>query len=172
MPAPELPPRPSAPRTRERGLQVVLPPRVVPGGRRERGGTDCVAPMGLSSRIHPLTRTSLRSARGQLAGRGGRLPGPGLTEACQSSTSTTISLAAAATIIWLATAAGAAASTAATAAGAADVSLPGSLEGSGPQVSVPLFIFPIGLVTMLTGINPSFAYQGLFSLCFQSRSHW
>jgi hypothetical protein len=83
----------------------------------------------------------------------------------QSSTSTTISPAAA-TIIWLATATGAAASTVATAAGAADVSLPRSLEGPGPQVSVPLFIFPIGLVTMLTGINPSFAYQGLFSLCF------
>jgi hypothetical protein len=142
---------------------------VVPEGRRERGGTDCVARMGLSSWIHPLTQTSLRSARGQLAGQGGRLPGLGLTEACQSSTSTTISPAAAATIIWLATAAGAAASTA---AGAADVSLPGSLEGSGPQVSVSLFIFPIVLVTMLTGINPSFAYQGLFSLCFQSRSHW
>jgi hypothetical protein len=38
MPALELPPRPSVPL-----------PRVVPGGRRERGGTDYVAPMGLLS---------------------------------------------------------------------------------------------------------------------------
>jgi hypothetical protein len=69
MPALELPPpRPSAPRTRARGLRVVFPPLVVPGGRRERGGTDCVAPTGLSSWICPLIRTSPRSATGQLAG--------------------------------------------------------------------------------------------------------
>jgi hypothetical protein len=29
-----------------------------------------------------------------------------------------------------------------------------------------------GLVTMVTGINPSFAYQGFFPLCIQSCSHW
>jgi hypothetical protein len=74
MPAPELPPWPSAPRTRARGLLAVLPPQVVPGGQRERGGTDCVAPTGLSSRIRPLIRTSPRSARGQLAG--SRRPAP------------------------------------------------------------------------------------------------
>jgi hypothetical protein len=68
------PPRPSAPRTRARGLRAVLPPRVVPGDRRERGGTDCIAPTGLSSRIYPLIRTSPRSARGQLAG--SRRPAP------------------------------------------------------------------------------------------------
>jgi hypothetical protein len=68
MPAPELPPRPSTPRTRARGLRAVLPPRVVPGGQRERGGTDYAAPMGLSSRIRLLIRTSPRSARRQLAG--------------------------------------------------------------------------------------------------------
>jgi hypothetical protein len=109
----------------------------------------------------PLDSDPPRSASGQIAGSRRRLPGPGLAEARQSSTSTTISLATAATIIWLATA-----------AGATDVSLPGSLEGPGPQVSVPLFIFPTGLVTMLTGINPSFSYQGLFSLYLQSRCHW
>jgi hypothetical protein len=68
MPAPELPPRPSAPRTRARGPRAVLPPRVVPGGRRERGGTDCAAPTGLSSWIRFLIRTSPRSATGQMAG--------------------------------------------------------------------------------------------------------
>jgi hypothetical protein len=68
MPAPEFPPRPSAPRTRARGLQEVLLPRVVLGGRRARGGTDCVVPTGLSSWIHLLIRTSPRSTRGQLAG--------------------------------------------------------------------------------------------------------
>jgi hypothetical protein len=62
------PPWPSAPQTRARGLQAVLPPRVVPGGWRERGGTDCVAPIGLSSWIRHLIRTSPKSARGQLAG--------------------------------------------------------------------------------------------------------
>jgi hypothetical protein len=92
------------------------------------------------------------------------LGGSVTAEARQSSTTTTISPAAA-TIIWLATAAGAVA----IAAGAADVSLLGSLEGLGPQVSVSLFILPI---TMLMGINPSFVYQGLFSLCLQSRSYW
>jgi hypothetical protein len=68
MPALELPPRPSAPRTRARGLRAVLLPRVVLGCRRERGGTDCVAPTGLLSWIRLLIRTSPRSARGQLAG--------------------------------------------------------------------------------------------------------
>jgi hypothetical protein len=76
MLAPELPPRPSAPRARARELRAVLPPRVVPGGRRERGGTDCIVPMGLSSRIRPLIRTFLRSARGQLAGSGRPTPRP------------------------------------------------------------------------------------------------
>jgi hypothetical protein len=76
MPAPELPPRLSAPRARARDLRAVLLPRVVPGGRRERGGTDCVVPTGLLSRIHPLIRPSLRSARGQLAGLGRPAPRP------------------------------------------------------------------------------------------------
>jgi hypothetical protein len=70
----ELPQRPSTPRARGRGPRALLPPRVIPGGRRERGGTDCVAPMGLSSGIHPLIRTSPRSARGQLVG--SRRPAP------------------------------------------------------------------------------------------------
>jgi hypothetical protein len=73
-PAPELPQRPSTPRARGRGPRAVLPPRVILGGRRERDGTDCVAPTGLSSGILPLIRTSPRSARGQLAG--SRKPAP------------------------------------------------------------------------------------------------
>jgi hypothetical protein len=92
----------------------------------------------------------------------------------QSSSTTTIRPAATAiaTIIRLAAATpgAAAASTAATAVGAANVPLPGSLEGPGPQVSVALFYFFTGLVIMSTGINPSFAHQGLFSLCVQSRA--
>jgi hypothetical protein len=119
-----------------------------------------------------LVRTSPKALEDSSRGRGGRLPGLGLAGARQSSTSTTISPATAATIIWFVAAARAAASTVATAAGAADVLLPRLLEGPGPQVSVPLSIFPIGLVTMLIGINPSFAYQGLFFLCLQSRSYW
>jgi hypothetical protein len=68
------PPRLSAPRGRAREPRAVLPPRVVPGGRRERGGTACVVPTGLSSRIRPLIRASLRSARGQLVGSGRPAP--------------------------------------------------------------------------------------------------
>jgi hypothetical protein len=67
MPAPELPRQLSAPLTRAREPRVVLPPRVVPGGQRERGGTDCVVPTDLSLQIRPLIRASLRSARRQLA---------------------------------------------------------------------------------------------------------
>jgi hypothetical protein len=54
MRAPELPPRPPTPRTRAKGLRAALPLRAPPGGRRERGDTDCAAPMGLLSRTHPL----------------------------------------------------------------------------------------------------------------------
>jgi hypothetical protein len=36
----------------------------------------------------------------------------------------------------------------------------------------PLLISPIGLATMLTGINRSLTYQDLFFLRLQSRSHW
>jgi hypothetical protein len=68
MPAPGLPPQLLAPRGRARELRAVLPPRVVLGGRKEKGGTACAAPTDLSSQIHPLIRASLRSARGQLAG--------------------------------------------------------------------------------------------------------
>jgi hypothetical protein len=57
-------------------------------------------------------------------------------------------------------------------AGTVNVPLSGSLEGPGPQVSVPLFYFFTGLVIISTGINPSSAYQGLLPLCSQSRSHW
>jgi hypothetical protein len=108
--------------------------------------------------------------------RGGRLPGLGRAEARQSSSTTTIRPAATATAATIglaaATLGAAAASTAATtaAAGAANVPLPGSLEGPGPQVSVAPFYFSTGLVIMSMGINPSFAHQGLFSFCIQSRA--
>jgi hypothetical protein len=67
MPAPELPRQLSVPLTRARVPHAVLPPRVVPGGQRERGGTDYVVPMDLSLGICPLIRASLRSATRQLA---------------------------------------------------------------------------------------------------------
>jgi hypothetical protein len=127
------PPAALTPLTKARGLRAVLLPQVVPGGRRERGGTDCATSMTLSSRIHPLIRTSPRRARGQLAGSRRLPPRTRARRGASVLHQTTISPAATA-IIWLATASGAA-------AGAADVSLPGSLEGSGPQVCVPL-LFP------------------------------
>jgi hypothetical protein len=169
---PRVPPRPSAPQTRAKGLQAVLPPRVVLGGRKERGGTDCAASTGLPSRTRPLIWSPLEASEDSWRGRGGRLPGPGRAEACQPSTSTTIRPAATATTIWFvaATPRAAAARTATTTAGAAGVPLPGSLEGSGPQVSVAPPFFT-GLVIVSMGINPSFAYQGLLPLCSQSRSH-
>jgi hypothetical protein len=159
--------RPSAPRTRAKGLQAVLLPWVVPRGQRERGGTDYAAPKGISSWICPLIQTPPEASKDSWRGRGGWLQGLGRAEARQSSTSTTIRHAAAATAttIWFA-----AATPGATAAGAADVPLLGSLEGSEPQVSVAPPFFT-GLVIISTGINPSFAYQGLLPLCSQCCSH-
>jgi hypothetical protein len=108
---------------------------------------------------------------------GSQLPGPGRTEARQSSTTTTIRPATtvtATTVRFAATTPGAAAASTATtaaAAGAANVPLPGSLEGPVPQVSGPLFYFFTSLVIISTGINPSSTYQGLLPFCSQSRSH-
>jgi hypothetical protein len=170
MRAPELPPRPPAPRTRAKGLRAALPLWVPPGARRERGDTDCAAPTGLSSWIHPLIRTSLEASEDSWRGRGGRLPGLGRAEERQSSTTTTIIPATTATTIRLATATPGAAAASTAATWAANVLLPGSLEGPGPQVSVALFYFFTGLVIMSMGINPSFAHQGLFSLYVQSRA--
>jgi hypothetical protein len=62
------PPTAPTPRTRAKGLRAALPLRAPPGGRRERGDTDCVAPMGLSSRTHPLIWIPPRSVRGRMAG--------------------------------------------------------------------------------------------------------
>jgi hypothetical protein len=55
-PPPPPPPRPPTPQTRAKGLRAALPLRAPPGGRRERGDTDCAAPTGLSSRTHPSIR--------------------------------------------------------------------------------------------------------------------
>jgi hypothetical protein len=68
MRALELPLRPPTPRTRAKGLRAALPLRAPQGGRRERGDIDCAAPTGLSSRTHPLIRIPPRSVRERLAG--------------------------------------------------------------------------------------------------------
>jgi hypothetical protein len=172
MRAPELPSWPPAPRTRAKGPRAALPLKVPPGGRRERGDTDCAAPTGLSSRIRPLIRTPPEASEDSWRGRGGRLPGPGRAEARQSSSTTTIRPAATATAttVRLAAATPGAAAASTAAAGAANIPLLGSLEGPRPQVSVALFYFFTGLVIMSTGINPSFSHQGLFSLYVQSRA--
>jgi hypothetical protein len=64
MSALELPPATLSPSGKGKRAVISSSPPVVPGGRRERGGTDCVVLTGLSSRICPLIRASLRSARG------------------------------------------------------------------------------------------------------------
>jgi hypothetical protein len=148
MRAPELPPRPPAPQTRAKGLRAALPLRVPPGGRRGRGDTDYAAPTGLSSRIHPLIRTPPEASRDSWRGQGGQLLGPGRAEVRKSSTTSTIrptATATATTIGLVATTPGVAAASiaaiAAVAAGAANVPLPGSQEGPGPQVSAASFPF-------------------------------
>jgi hypothetical protein len=169
MPALELPPRPSVPLTRARGLRAVLLPRVVPGGRRERGGTNCAAPTGLSSWIRPLIRTSPRSTRGQLAGSRRSAP---RTRARRG-----------ASVLHqhhhqsrrrrchhLAHHRPRGSSTNNSSRGSGRLASRVARRFRAPSMCTS-FYFPIGLVTMLTGNNPSFAYQGLFSLCFQSRSH-
>jgi hypothetical protein len=177
MRAPELPPRPPPPRTRGKGLRAALPLQAPPGGRRERGDTECAAPTGLSSRTQPLIWTPPEASEDGWRIHGSQLPGPGRTEARQSSTTTTIRPATtvtATTVRFAATTPGAAAASTATtaaAAGAANVPLPGSLEGPVPQVSGPLFYFFTSLVIISTGINPSSTYQGLLPFCSQSRSH-
>jgi hypothetical protein len=84
-------------------LQAVPPPQVALVGRRKRGDAGCAAPMG------HLFRTP-EASEDCWWGRGGRLPGLGRAEACQSFTTTTIGSAAttttttiglaAATITW------------------------------------------------------------------------
>jgi hypothetical protein len=76
MRAPELPQRSPTPWTRAKGLQAALLLRAPPGGRRERGDTDYAAPMGLSSRTHPLIRIPPRSVRGWVGGPWGLAPRP------------------------------------------------------------------------------------------------
>jgi hypothetical protein len=147
MRAPEVPPRPPTPRTRPKGLRVAFPLRAPPGGWRERGDTDYAAPTGFSSQTHPLIRIPPEASEDGWWDRGGRLPGPGRAEARQSSSTTIIRPTATTTATTIrfaaATPEAATASTVAiaAAAGAANVPLPGSLEGPGPQESVPPFYF-------------------------------
>jgi hypothetical protein len=56
----------------------------------------------------------------------------------------------------------------AAAAGAAIASLPGSLEGPVPQVSV--VPFSLSLIIMPTSLNPSSVFQGFFPLCSQGHA--
>jgi hypothetical protein len=60
--APGTPVAAPAPWTRAKGLQAVLPSREALGGQRKRGGADCAAPTGHSSRTPP------RSVSGLLVG--------------------------------------------------------------------------------------------------------
>jgi hypothetical protein len=156
-------PRPPAPWTRARGLQAVPPPQVAPGDRRKKGGADCAAPTGHSSRTPPEVPEDY------WWGRGGRLPSPGRAEARQSSATTTIGFAATTTTTTVGSAAatttqgrsppGAPPPAEATAAAekAAVPPLPGSLEGPVPQVSVALYYYFFSLSIMPIGLNPSFA---------------
>jgi hypothetical protein len=170
MPTPELPQQLSAPRARARELRAVLPSRVAPGGRRERGGTDCIVSTDLSSGIHPLIRASLRSARKQLAGSGRPAPWPRARRgvsvlhqhqhqshrhhhhlACHCHNGSSIN------------------NNSRKDSGRLASKVVG--RSRAPSKCIPSH-FPISLVSMLTGIDPSFACQGFFSLCLQGRSHW
>jgi hypothetical protein len=178
MRTPELPPRPQLLRQGQRGCGSSSSPGATGRSEGERRHRLHRA-NGLFVTDPPLDSDPLEASEDSWRGRGGRLPGPGRVEARQSSSSTTIRPAATATTIRPAAATpGAAAAstveTAATAAGTANVSLPRSLEGPGPQVSVAPFLFfhwSSYHVNGSTSINPSFSHQGLLPLCFQSRSH-
>jgi hypothetical protein len=91
----------------------------------------------------PLDSDPLEASEDSWRGQGGRLPGPGRAEARQSSSTTIIrpTATASATTIDLAAATPGATAAAAATAGVANVPLPWSLEGPGPQVSGPPFPF-------------------------------
>jgi hypothetical protein len=143
LPAP-TPPWPPAPWTRVKGLQAMPPPQVAPGGRRRRGDAGCVALTGRSFRSPPEAPEDCRTPR-PTARRGASV----LRSRHHHHHLGVITPGAPAA----ATAATATAAAAATAAGSAIASLPGSLDGPGPQVSV--VPFSLSLIIMSTSLNPS-----------------
>jgi hypothetical protein len=160
-----------APWKRPKGLQAAPPPQVAPGGRRKRGDAGCAAPTG------HLFQTP-RSVRGLLVGPRRPAPRPrarrGESVLCHHhhrvrrhhnhhhhrSRRHHYHLG----VIFP----GAPAAAATTAAIAAVAPLPGSLESSGPQVSVTPFF--ISLFIVPTGLNPSFACQGFLPFCSQGHA--
>jgi hypothetical protein len=167
MPTPDFTRQLSVPRARARELRAVPPPLVVPGGRRERGGTDCVVPTDLSLGTRPLIQTSLRSARKQLVGSGRLAPRPRARRgasalrqyhhrsrrrhhhhlACHRHRGSSIDNRN---------------------SSKASGHLASKVVGRSrvPSKCTP-FPYPIGLVTVLMSINLSFACQGFFSFCLQ-----
>jgi hypothetical protein len=174
MRAPEFPPRPSAPRTRAKGLQTVLPPRVVPGGRRERGGTDCAAPTGLSSHIRPLIGSPQKCQRttGMAEGVGsqaGARRGASVLHQHHRQTRRHRHRHHHHHLVRRRHP-----------RGSSSKNNSNSSRGSGCPASrvtgrfrapSKCSSFFTGLVIISMDINPSFAYQGLFPLYSQSRSH-
>jgi hypothetical protein len=172
MPTPDLAQQLSVPRARARELRAVLPPLVVPGDRRGRGDTDCVVPTDLSLGTRPLIRTSLRNARKQLAGSGRLAPRPRARRgalallqyhhqsrrhhhhhlACHRHRGSSIDNG-----------------NSSKASGRLASKVIG--RSRAPSKCTPSH-YPIGLVTVLTSINPSFACQGFFSFCLQGCPHW
>jgi hypothetical protein len=153
LPAP-IPPWPPAPWTRVKGLQVVPPSEVAPGGWRRRGAAGCVALTGRSFRSPPEAPEDYRWGQGcYLLGHGAqRRVSPLVPPPPPSGVITP----------------GAPAAAIATAAGAVIASLPGSLESLGPQVSV--VPFSLSLIIMPTSLNPSSVCQGFFLGCSQGHA--
>jgi hypothetical protein len=97
-PPPELltsPPRPPAPWTRAKGLQVALPPQAALRCWRRRGDVGYAAPTDRLFRTPPPPRWGRggrlpKASEDRWQGRGVRLPGLGHAEAHQSSTTTAI----------------------------------------------------------------------------------
>jgi hypothetical protein len=172
MPTPDFTRQLSVPRARARELRAVLPPLLVPGGRRGRGGTDCIMLTDLSLGTRPLIRTSLRSAKKQLVGSGRLAPrlrarrgASALRQyhhqsrrhhhhrlACHRHRGSSIDNGN---------------------SSKASGRLASKVVGRSrvPCKCTPSH-YPIGLVTVLMSINPSFACKGFFSVCLQGCPHW
>jgi hypothetical protein len=146
-----LPPWPPAPWTRAKGLQAVPPPQVAPGGSEEERRRRLRRANG------SLVSEPPRSDRGLLVGPRRPAPRPTaprgvsvLRPRCHHHHLGVINPGT---------------PPAATAAVRAAIpSLPGSLEGLGPQVSV--VPFSLSLIITSTGLNPSSVFQGFLPLCF------
>jgi hypothetical protein len=150
--------------------------------RRKRCDDGCAVPTDRLFRTPCWGRGGrlLKASEDCWWGQGDRLLGPGRVEARQSSTTTTIGSTATTTTTTVGFAATtttrgrsppgapAVATTTAAAAKGAVTSLPGSLEGLGPQVSATPF--SINLFIMSTGLNPSFSCQGFLPLCSQGHA--